>query len=318
MAGSAATTHLFDRLFDTSGSVGFFQDHRAEFEEFTEAYVFFHDLDAIVAGFYEPGRAFTEGGGSADQRFCWSDVPHLVLRDHRGAELWLGGCNCGYRGTGPWGSRQVLIQAGFPAGLVDQLPHYRLLYLDRLAGTFTGQRPTNEEQQAEVFYPGCPDFDTKVRRIRWHDWLLLVDDAPVRLLEPAAPDELLEKWTVYAPLLMPNPTGAVLYLDDDAAVSDGYRPPDHHRPQLGRLRFPRAYSFIVWDASGRQVWLPVPIRVGRWRLHDRGVTLITEIARRCNLRVSPSAGSLAKRVRAAGRGADRLLHFTPAPTNPDG
>jgi hypothetical protein len=204
MAGSAATTHLFDRLFDTSGSVGFFRDHRAEFKEFTEAYVFFHDLDAIVAGFYEPGRAFTEGGGSADPRYRWSDVPHLVLRDHRGAELWLGGCNCGYRGTGPWGSRQVLIQAGFPAGLVDQLPHYRLLYLDRLAGTFTGQRPTTEEQQAEVFYPGCPDFDTKVRRIRWHDWLLLVDDAPVRLLEPAAPGELLEKWTVYAPLWMPN------------------------------------------------------------------------------------------------------------------
>ena len=33
MAGSAATTHLFDRLFDTSGSVGFFRDHRAEFED---------------------------------------------------------------------------------------------------------------------------------------------------------------------------------------------------------------------------------------------------------------------------------------------
>jgi hypothetical protein len=48
MAGSAATTHLFDRLFDTSGSVGFFRDHRAEFEEFTEAYVFFHDLGPLA------------------------------------------------------------------------------------------------------------------------------------------------------------------------------------------------------------------------------------------------------------------------------
>jgi hypothetical protein len=37
---------------------------------------------------------------------------NLILVDDCGNQVWLSGCNCGYGGTGPWGTFEVLKQAG--------------------------------------------------------------------------------------------------------------------------------------------------------------------------------------------------------------
>mgnify|MGYP001558152792 CR=1 FL=1 len=37
---------------------------------------------------------------------------NLILKDDRGNEVWLSGCNCGYGGTGPHGTYELLQKVG--------------------------------------------------------------------------------------------------------------------------------------------------------------------------------------------------------------
>jgi hypothetical protein len=87
------------RLFDFSGgithkSLRFFEEHAGEFGEFVEALAFDEEHDALLYGFADAWPAQP----NQDPRFRRPAVARLILRDRHGAELWLGGCNCGYHG----------------------------------------------------------------------------------------------------------------------------------------------------------------------------------------------------------------------------
>lgn len=300
MASPATTRRLFDRKWTTSDSLHFFHEHRGEFGEFVEADAFFHDVDAILAGYYD----VWEPEPGADARFRRPATARLVLRDRHGAELWLGGCNCGYGGTGPSGTIQVLREADFPESLVAAVSAYRVLHLDKLQQQASGRLTAEEYQQDHAL-----EFWRRWRRGRWRDRLWIVDGRLVRLLAHAGVSELREKWSVYAPAWIPNPVGAKLYLNAEVAAADGYHPPS--TPRAWEL--PTVYNFIVRDASGRELWLYAPLQAGRWRVHQRGLGLVGELLGRCDLDGPATSDSLLTRLRTAWRTlSDPVLRFEPA------
>jgi hypothetical protein len=133
------------RLFDFSGgitdkSLRFFKEHAGEFGEFVEALAFKEDHDALLYGFADAWPAEP----SQDPQFRRPAVARLILRDRHGAELWLSGCSCGYDGEGPRGSQEVLRMAEFPEHLVELIPRYRILHLDKQRGVIEARKPSAE------------------------------------------------------------------------------------------------------------------------------------------------------------------------------
>jgi hypothetical protein len=112
----------------TFESVEYYQKRRHRFKIFVEAYVFSEEADAVAAGFYEVDDEQHEDD---DPRIKDVLAPLLVLRDTDGAELWLGGCTCGYGGTGPSGSYEVLSDAGFRSEAVEAVFKHSLIRLHR-------------------------------------------------------------------------------------------------------------------------------------------------------------------------------------------
>jgi hypothetical protein len=112
----------------TFESLDYYKKRCHRFKTFVEAYVFSEVADSVAAGFYEVDDEQHEDD---DPRIKDVLTPLLVLRDADGAELWLGGCTCGYGGTGPSGSHEVLSDAGFPTEASDVVFKHSLVRLHR-------------------------------------------------------------------------------------------------------------------------------------------------------------------------------------------
>ncbi|WP_042428014.1 hypothetical protein [Streptacidiphilus anmyonensis] len=91
---------------DTLESLRFWRDNRSKFGTFVEARAYLSDDDAIV-----DGRRFAST--VSGPQYAWPQSPKLVLVDENGDELWLTACCCGYGGTAPGGTEDILIEEGF-------------------------------------------------------------------------------------------------------------------------------------------------------------------------------------------------------------
>ena len=91
---------------DTQASLQFWRENRARFGTFVEARAYLSDDDAIV-----DGRRFASTVDGP--QFAWPQSPKLVLIDDNGDELWLTACCCGYGGTGPGGTEEILVAEDF-------------------------------------------------------------------------------------------------------------------------------------------------------------------------------------------------------------
>lgn len=92
-----------------------------------EAFIFFKEEDSKRKGF--PPYWQAERQGLHDSGFAY--YPTLVLRNDRGGEMRLSGCNCGYGGTGPLGTEEILRSEGFPEHLIDLVATHSILHLHR-------------------------------------------------------------------------------------------------------------------------------------------------------------------------------------------
>jgi hypothetical protein len=290
---------LFDFAGSTRKSLRFFEEHADEFDEFVEAFAFFEEHDAILYGFFDVQPSEPKD----NPRFRWPAVPRLILRDRQGAEVWLGGCNCGYGGEGPSGSQEVLRASKFPERLVELIPPYRILHLDKRRGVIEARKPSSEDARRPATVSG--------RAPIWRSEIWIVDGTPTLLLGRVRTDELLEQWQVQGVEWMPDPVAADLYLDDDAAATADLRYPvaqawDHYPP---------IYNLAIRDASGRELWLYVPIVVDRL-LDADGVEEAGALLAACGFDLAADVGSFRRRIRTTWRARqDPVLHFRRAPSH---
>jgi hypothetical protein len=262
---------LFDFSDNTQKSLRFFQEHAGDFDEFVEALAFFEERDAILYGFVDAWPA-----DPGDPRFRYPAAARLVLRDRQGAELWLGGCDAS-------ASQQVLRMAKFPEHLVELIPRYRILHLDKRHGVVEARKPPAEETRRLAALSR--------RWPAWHSTAWLVDGTPTLLLGRTLTGELLERWQAEGQEWAPSPEMAELHLDDDEAAGVGLR-----YPGARTWAYPPVYNLVIRDASGRELWLDVPVMVDG-RPDRRGLDATGALLTACGFDLEADIGSFLRRIR---------------------
>jgi len=229
----------------------------------TSVRLYFNETDAIEDGFY-----FAPDMCDATPTPVLG--PTCVVKLNNGDELWFGGFNCGYNGTGPHGSMTILQQIGVDEDMAIQL------------------------QRAAVieFFKECDSWDyqiLKLRDLNTHDDSLLLHDMMshyylyngnlvlafhdygrfVRAWD-ALPEQLLEVNHRF----IPNPVAAEI-LSKEYAISSG-----HYMINFGSQTL---FQVVLKDISGKEIWLPCRV--------DENVPVtrqdsIKDILRKCGINIS--------------------------------
>jgi hypothetical protein len=221
----------------TFESLEYYRKRRHRFKTFVEAYVFSEEADAVAAGFYEANDEPCEDG---DPHIKDVLAPLLVLRDADGAELWLGGCTCGYGGTGPSGSHEVLLDAGFPREAVDAVYKHSLVRLHRDA--------TTPIVACKSAYKD-PGFDCTVKVIEGRP-ALLMSPRPVAAMQDLAGTThyitMQQRLDRYRASWLRDPQAALFFEPDFSWPRELLR----WGPRLDKGR-----NLRIRDASGRELWI---------------------------------------------------------------
>lgn len=96
---------LKDLVMITSRSISFYHANKYKLGKVFQVTIYCNQIDAIRDGYYEQSE---EEYGYNLYRL---DVPSMIIKGEKN-EMWLGGCSCGYSGTGPSGSLEILSDLG--------------------------------------------------------------------------------------------------------------------------------------------------------------------------------------------------------------
>lgn len=226
--GRSTEPKFFDNSGTTRKALKYFYEHKDLMGEVSEIYIYFDEIDAVLDNFYiNSGRVYGE--------LYDLDIPHLVLKDKNGEELWLGGCNCGYGGEGPHGSKEILKNYILDEELINLIFTYRVVKFIK-----------DDDNKFEAFYhnSSCDPFSSRSggnANLYLHkNKLILIQDSRYFYSDSEA---TLDRYQAF----IPNPTELLIIPTYEEAISLGYVMPENYNEQ--------AYRLIITDSSGRQLWL---------------------------------------------------------------
>lgn len=228
---------IFDHSGITQKSVSFYEKHINELNGIDSLFSYFVSLDAAIAGFYSIDIEYPNG-------LAEIEIPHLVIRDIVGKELWLGGCNCGYGGEGPHGTFSILknlrdsgnLKLKYTDEELEKLVYNQVIYIfstDDGAETNFRMSDINEFQSdfAKPYY--------------FRDHLVLLQCQTSWVYQDKNPIGLIEQYNAF----IPDPVEVIVFPTIEAAKENGY---------VGPNKFSRkddVYRIIIKDSSGRELWL---------------------------------------------------------------
>lgn len=229
---------LYEKEANTRDCVKFFKEHRSQLSQIDAIFVYFNNLDAILDDFYE--ISYTNGFGGIK----YLDNPFLVIRDVDGKEIWLGGCNCGYGGTGPHGTADILkflVQEG-------TLPESKFTkdYIDKLIWNRKISIKRNEKGIWEVnsSQSSFDDIDSGASLYSFNDTLVLIQEPNYYKNESAL--KVINAYQAF----IPKPINIQIFPTNEMAEEEGFVLIRNFRNIRKRI-----YNIIITDKSGRQIWL---------------------------------------------------------------
>lgn len=223
----------------TYSNVDYAKEHLNELGAIDRVSIFFERIDAAMENYYILQEECRYGD------LISLLIPHMVIHSINGEEMWLPGCNCGYSGTGPHGSEEILQYIGIEQVLIDQIFNYPVVKFIK-----------NEDNQWEVLKRES-EFDFRSMSISnelykidahmyWHQGrLTLVQKKSWDSI--CTPQLVLEKYWAF----IPNPSEYILFSNNDQAIDNGFFDPFKNNGFLSN----GAYKLIIRDFSGRQLWL---------------------------------------------------------------
>lgn len=220
---------LYEKSGTTSYSVNFFYENKHLLGDIRAVFAYFTDIDAALDNFFLPSDAYRYGS------LYHLEVPGLVLRDERGYEMWLNGCNCGYGGTGPNGTKTILKECGFSDEHINNVFCYRIVKLFK-----------DENGNIEVYTRDSPfdrgcDYDIGHANLYlYKDHLVLIQNKNFRRIDHS---KTLERYMAF----LPNPTEFLIFPTWQMAKEHGYVVPYLHGEEI--------YNIIIQDVKGNQIWL---------------------------------------------------------------
>lgn len=233
-----ASVPIYDYSGSTRKSINFFKENRKNIGEIIAIFVYFEEYDAAMDSFYIP----SENERYGDLRII--NAPHMVIRDISGREIWLGGCNSGYGGEGPHGTIRILNMLKKSGDLnISEDDIEKVLY-NRIVKIFKDENGKIEfithesplEKKKTIFY------SNNLELYYFRNNLVLVQDTHSMWNESDVSD--LEIYQNF----IPNPIQVKIFQTHKQAKEEGYVKP-------GSAFSESSYRLIIFDESGRQVWL---------------------------------------------------------------
>lgn len=234
-------------LFCTRGVThiceNFFFENRCFLGDITCVSIFFESFDAIINGNYRKAATNEMMPG-----MCSLEVPHMVIRDTAGKEIWLTSCNCGYGGTGPNGSKRILEKIGVPATLSENVYYHDILHF--FWDVDSGWQVRYEKSHIREYETSIPQY--KVNNfyadiVLHDDNLILMEKSHHYHFFDRDPKIFLEKYSQF----VPNPI-RIMLLTIEQAKQLGY-------VDYRKFGDAQAYNLIVKDSSGRELWLTIDV-----------------------------------------------------------
>lgn len=239
----------------TYRNVEYAKTHLLEMKEIERVSIYFEEIDAAVENYFFISDEYSHG----DLRFL--EVPHMVLVDVNGDEMWLPGCNCGYGGTGPSGSEDVLKIIGVPKELQEYVCKYPVV---KYVKNESGEWEVNYRKSDFDFRSG--GYDRAHAHMYWHQGrLTLLQDKSDRHSDSRC---VLEQYWAF----IPHPVEYRLFATNEQAIGNGYFDPGYRSAYYGG-----AYKLIIRDYSGRQLWLDPYVENGKNLKKQLAVRDILEI-----------------------------------------
>ncbi|SHI31550.1 helix-turn-helix domain-containing protein [Clostridium intestinale] len=235
---------IYDRSGNTHKSIEFFEKNIDKLDQIESIFIFFDEIDAAIGNFYTASDLLKIG------ELRYIETPHFIIKDINGQELWLGGCNCGYGGTGPHGSRKVLSilrdskrlnSFNYSDEQIQEILYNRVvnIFIDSEGNTELIKRQSLVD---ESFVKR--DFTARLYLFR-HNLVLLQDTCSIWNKNDKYPLGVIEKYRAF----IPNPQEIIVYPTIAQARDAGY---------IGLNRGysdEEVYRLIIRDATGRELWL---------------------------------------------------------------
>lgn len=235
--------YLYCLAENTQKSVSFALEQLNQMSSISAVFIFFSTLDAVLHNFYVLSDHQPTLGELQD-----ITVPHMIIRDSDGREMWLGGCNCGYGGEGPHGSESVLEYLGLSSELIEPIfTHDVVQYYRTPSGWDINARPSHFDRRRE----GLTIHNGNASLSMHRGQLVLLKTGPKFPHDSDSDLITLERYQAF----IPNPIELTIYKSKEEAIAGGF----YDVNRQWEYRGTRTYRVIIRDQSGRQLWLDPPI-----------------------------------------------------------
>ena len=233
-------------------------------EETDEIYVFFDLNDAIRKGF------FCMTGNEIPDTLIALDAPTFVIIMRDGKEHWFQGLNCGYCGTGPNGTVEILekLGVGRRTKLEEQVFGYKICHYYRDENLWEFESELSEREECDKLLESIGK-EKKIfikQSFYWYNKHLVLTHNTV-MSEYMSNNEMLDmriKLITQAFYFEPNPV-SVLFLTEEEAIETGHYTTAYSQTQL--------YQIIIRDYNGRELWISCPLE----QMPKKGQKTIKEV-----------------------------------------
>ena len=213
----------------TSTSLDFYFSNKSNLGEIYQVNIYFDELDAIKDNQYEQSD---EELGNGLYRI---DVPLMSIKGSDN-EMWLGGCTCGYSGTGPKGSLKILKDLGIKNA--DENIDNKIIEYYKINGEWKLTVKKDNTILDKI------DNNTNIKFYIKNNKLILVQDNQIKFNKNHI--DVIKLYQEF----MPNPYSIIIFPNFKDAIENGYYLKSYEYGQT------IPFQLIIEDKQGNQIWLP--------------------------------------------------------------
>lgn len=222
---------------NTLRSKDHFDSIRELHKDVQEVHLYFNKQDAIFDGYF-----------CLDDRYQTDtllrlDAPTCVLKLHNGESIWYDGFNCGYGGTGPNGSYDLLVDLGVTNEVAKKLFESRKISFYKEGAIWEAV-----DRAGTIANPEYPMKDSDV--CLFNRELVLVQNKPEKYEIETKCIEFIDRYSFF----IPRPIEVTFYSREEAINTGHFTTSINHSA---------VYQVVIKDASGSELWLDSAVDEGQ-------------------------------------------------------
>ena len=169
-------------------------------------------------------------------------APDCVIRLNDGQELFINGVNCGYGGTGPNGTIDILkhLNIDIPENIIFSSSVVKIFKNDEGWEYYNLSKAEDDLMDLGANFRQKMELEGKI--CKYNDTLVLLQNSGDKFQRETKPEDFIRKYSYF----IPEPV-KVTFLSRDEAIKTGH--------VLNTYKGDEYYQIIITDISGRELWL---------------------------------------------------------------